>query len=306
MLLLQQMIVLFILMIIGYGLRKKEIIDDKVSRSLSWLVVNIANPAMILSGSVNSEKMISGSELWRTCKISIILYLGLIIAALLVPIILHVPKHSAGVYQVMTIFSNIGFMGFPLIRSMYGNDALLYASIFLIPFNLLIYTFGIAAMTTGETEQQKRKFQWGKIINIGVISSVLTILIAAFQIQTPDFVKSTVSNLSGLTAPVSMMVIGASMVHIDIKKLFTDVRLLLFSIIKLLVVPIVGMMLTKLFIQDEMMLGICLIMLATPVASMSAMLAQQYDGDYELASKGVALTTILSVITMPIVSMLVM
>ena len=99
-----------------------------------------------------------------------------------------------------------------------------------------------------------------------------------------------------------MMVIGASMATIDIKKLFTDVKLLLFSALKLIVVPIVGLFILKTFIQSEMILGVCMVMIATPVASMTAMLAQQYDGDYELASRGVALTTILSVITMPLVS----
>ena len=305
MLLLQQMIVLFLLMLLGYGIRKKKIIDEKVCKSLSWIVVNIANPAMILSGSVNSEDMITGKELWETCKLSVLLFAGLIVISLLIPILLRVPAHSSGVYKVMIIFSNIGFMGFPLISAMYGSDALLYASVFLIPFNILIYTYGIAAM--GEKQPgEKKGIEWSKILNIGVISCMISLLIAALHVQMPSFVKTTISSLSGLTAPLSMMVIGASMVSIDIKKLFTDIRLLLFTFIKLLVIPIAGMLLIKIFIQDEIILGICMIMLAAPVASMSAMLAQQYDGDYELASRGVALTTILSVVTMPLVFMIVM
>ncbi len=103
-----------------------------------------------------------------------------------------------------------------------------------------------------------------------------------------------------------MMVIGASLATINLKKLFTDLRLLLFSVIKLLVLPAVGVMVIRQFVDNEVILGVCLVMLATPVGSMTAMLAQQYDGDYEMASKGVALTTILSVATIPLVSMLVM
>ncbi|MBS7304031.1 MAG: AEC family transporter, partial [Lachnospiraceae bacterium] len=95
-----------------------------------------------------------------------------------------------------------------------------------------------------------------------------------------------------------------SMATIDIKKLFTDIRLLLFSVLKLVIVPVAGLFLLKLFIRDQMLLGVCMVMLATPVASMTAMLSQQYDGDYELASRGVALTTILSVATMPLVSII--
>ena len=121
----------------------------------------------------------------------------------------------------------------------------------------------------------------------------------------PSFVKTTISTLSNLTAPLSMMVIGASLATINMKKLFTDVKLLLFSAIKLLIIPVIGMLIIKQFVSNEMICGVCMVMLATPVGSMTAMLAQQYDGDYEMASKGVALTTVLSVVTMPIVSMLV-
>ena len=101
------------------------------------------------------------------------------------------------------------------------------------------------------------------------------------------------------------MVIGASLTKIELKDLFTDVRLLLFCGWKLLVVPIVLLFILKMFITNEMLLGVCMVVLSTPIASMTAMLAQQYDGNYGLASKSVALSTILSVITMPIVSMVV-
>ena len=98
------------------------------------------------------------------------------------------------------------------------------------------------------------------------------------------------------------MVIGASLAAIDLKGLFTDGKLLLFSGIKLVLLPVAGIWIIRQFVQTESMLGVCMVMLATPVGSMTAMLSQQYDGDYETASKGVALTTILSVVTMPLVS----
>ena len=96
------------------------------------------------------------------------------------------------------------------------------------------------------------------------------------------------------------------MVHMRIRDLITDVRLLIFSVVKLIVIPICGILLLRIWIRDPMLLGVCMIMLATPVGSMTAMLAQQYDGDYMLASKGVSLTTILSVLTIPLVSAIVM
>ena len=207
----------------------------------------------------------------------------------------------------MTVFSNIGFMGFPVISALYGSGALLYAALFMIPYNVLIYTYGISAMSIGKKIGEK-KGSWnpGRIFNIGVVACVLTIIIYLTGIRLPEFVEKTVTNLSNLTAPLSMMVIGASLATFDLKKLFLDARLLVFSMIKLLMIPVIGMLIIKQFVSSEMICGVCMVMLATPVGSMTAMLAQQYDGDYEMASKGVALTTILSVATMPLVSMLVM
>lgn len=302
MLLLQQMIVLFFLMLLGYYMRRTCKISDDTCKNISWIVVNVANPAMILNGSVNSENGIEGTELLMTMGLAVSIYIVLIVLSLIIPVLLRVPKSSAGVYRVMTIFSNIGFMGFPVISALYGNEALLYAAVFQIPFNLLIYTYGILALRSGEGEKEKLDLK--KVLNIGVLSCFISIFLSFVQIPIPSFVKTTVSMLSNLTASLSMMVIGASMAAIDIKKLFMDVKLLLFALLKLIVVPVAGLFVLKLFIQNDMLLGVCMVMIATPVASMTAMLAQQYDGDYELASRGVALTTILSVLTMPLVSMI--
>lgn len=302
MLLLQQMIVLFILMLIGYFVSKKEYISDATFKQLSWIVVYVACPAMVISGSVNSGKMIEGQELFATLGLTVLVYAVLILIGFVTPVILGVPKEDRGVYKVMMIFSNIGFMGFPLISSLYGTNALLYGALFQIPFNVLIYTYGILVLKKKTDDNEKLDFK--KILNIGVICCIISIVIALFQLETPDFVKSTVSNLSNLTAPLSMMVIGASLTKIKFRELFTDFRLLLFCGLKLLIIPVVMLFVLKQFITNEMVLGVCMVVLSTPVASMTAMLAQQYDGNYALASKGVAVSTIFSVITMPIVAMI--
>lgn len=303
MLLLQQMIVLFILMGVGYLCYRREIITDEVSKKLSAIVVNIANPALVLSACMGENK-IQGRELLMIAVIVIAVYVTLLLLALVIPRLLRVEQKSRGTYQAMTVFSNIGFMGFPVIAALYGNEALLYASVFTIPYNVLIYTYGVAAMAK-EKDKIKGSFSLKKIFNIGVIACIITIVVYLLRIPVPQFISTTTTNLSNLTAPLSMMVIGASLATIDLRKLFTDGKLLLFSAIKLLLIPIVGVLIIRQFVNNDIICGVCMVMLATPVGSMTAMMAQQYDGDYEMASKGVALTTILSVITMPIVSLLV-
>lgn len=337
MLLLQQMIILFLLMMVGFGLKKGKLITASGEKTLSAVVVNAANPAMVLAASINKENTIQGMELLRTFGLILIVYVILIGLAWVLTRVLRVPIGQRGTYQNMTVFSNIGFMGFPLVSAMFGSEAMLYASLFVIPYNALIYTYAYvmmdrdradlrkvqaapsdrtsddeAAGVTDETTAEAVSAQSSalttirKIFNIGVIASILTIIIYLTRVPVPKFIESTVSHLSNLTAPLSMIVIGSSMADMKFKEMFTDVRLLIYSGLKLLLIPIVGVLLIRLTGADPLFVGVCMIMLGTPVGAMTAMIAQTHGSNAELASRGVALTTVLSVITLPIVSMIVL
>lgn len=235
----------------------------------------------------------------------------------------------------------------------------MYGAVFQIPFNILIYTYGVAVLTrkpgacakteqdvnaevdvkteqdvkaepngkTGERQdaqgitaavngkseniengsEQQGKLQGTveivkKIFNIGVIACIAAMLLYFLQTPVPSFLQAFITNLGNLTAPLSMMIIGASLAQMPLKELFLDKKLLLFSLVKLLLLPAVWMIMVNRVAEQEILRGVCLVMMATPAGSMTAMLAQQYGGDYETASRGVALTTVLSVITMPLLA----
>ena len=299
MLLLQQMIVLFIYIALGYGAAKKGVMDEGFSKKISWVVVNIANPALTLSAVVNGEGTITGKELLLTAAAALVILGGMVLLSLALPVLFRIRKEYRGVYRLMSAFNNIGFMGFPVISAVYGQEALLYAAVFSMLFNVLIYTYGIRTV-----QEDAGGIEWGKVFNVGVVGSIAAIVIYLLKIPTPEFFNTTMGGLSGLTAPLSMMVIGISLTGIRLKELFLDIRLLLYSLTKLLVIPILAMQAVVRVIDNEMLCGVCMVMLATPAASMTAMLAQQYGDEEsgEQAAKGVALTTLLSVVTIPIVS----
>ena len=352
MVMLQQMIVMFLMMAVGYLCYRKQILTEEVSRKVSAIVVNVANPCMILSSALTDQQM-QGKELVQTLAIVVMMYAFLLVVAQLLPRILCIQKESRGAYAAMTVFANIGFMGFPVLAAMYGNGALLYGAVFQIPFNILIYTYGVAVLTrkqgacakaepnvkaeqdvkaepngkTGERQdaqgitaavngmseniengsEQQGKLQGTveivkKIFNIGVIACITAMLLYFLQTPVPSFLQAFITNLGNLTAPLSMMIIGASLAQMPLKELFLDKKLLLFSLVKLLLLPAVWMIMVNRVAEQEILRGVCLVMMATPAGSMTAMLAQQYGGDYETASRGVALTTVLSVITMPLLA----
>ena len=297
MVLLQQMGILFVYMMIGYVACKKEYFDQEFGKKLSWLVVNVANPMLAISAVVNNEEQIAKKDFYVTVLLAICFYAFFLILAQILPRLIGVQKSDIGVYKMMTTFNNIGFMGFPVIAAVYGNGALIYAVPFSIMFNILCYTWGIQTLCRGG-----EKGNWKRIINIGTISGIISIVLFFMQIPVPKMICSLSAGLSNLTGPLSMLVIGISIAAMELKDLFTDVKLLKFALIKLLAVPVAAMLLVCQVIDNRLICEVFLVMMATPAASMCAMLSQQYGGDYELAAKGVALTTILSVVTMPIVS----
>lgn len=358
MVMLQQMIVMFLMMAVGYLCYRRQILTEEVSKKVSAIVVNVANPCMILSSALTDQQM-QGKELVQTLAIVVMMYVFLLVMAQLLPRILCIQKESRGAYAAMTVFANIGFMGFPVLAAMYGNGALLYGAVFQIPFNILIYTYGVAVLTrkpgacakteqdvnaevdvkteqdvkaepngkTGERQdaqgitaavngkseniengsEQQGKLQGTveivkKIFNIGVIACIAAMLLYFLQTPVPSFLQAFITNLGNLTAPLSMMIIGASLAQMPLKELFLDKKLLLFSLVKLMLLPAVWMIMVNRVAEQEILRGVCLVMMATPAGSMTAMLAQQYGGDYETASRGVALTTVLSVITMPLLA----
>ena len=329
MVMLQQMIVMFLMMAVGYLCYRKQILTEEVSRKVSAIVVNVANPCMILSSALTDQQM-QGKELVQTLAIVVMMYAFLLAVAQLLPRILCIQKESRGAYAAMTVFANIGFMGFPVLAAMYGNGALLYGAVFQIPFNILIYTYGVAVLTrkpgacakteqdvkaevdvkaepnvkaevdvkaepdvkaevdvkaepngkTGERQdaqgitaavngkseniengsEQQGKLQGTveivkKIFNIGVIACITAMLLYFLQTPVPSFLQAFITNLGNLTAPLSMMIIGASLAQMPLKELFLDKKLLLFSLVKLLLLPAVWMIMVNRVAEQEILRG---------------------------------------------------
>ena len=295
MILCRQLLILFFFMLLGFGMAKMKILDQHNSGFLSWLIVNVANPALILSGGIGNS--IDRRELFKVVLVAAGVYLFLIAVSEMAVRLLGVDRKETGIYKVLLIFTNMGFMGFPLLDAMYGAEALLYGAVFLLFFNLLIYTYGIfrIAGTAGNPAEILKKF-----VNPGVAAGILAIMLAFFRVELPGSVNQAVSMLSNLTAPLSMMVIGASFLEVQWKGFLRDVRLWIFVALRLVIIPVLGMLIFRNFVSNQYLLGVCFVTLAAPSGSMAAMLARQYWADYVSASKGIGLTTLLSVITMPL------
>lgn len=303
MILFQQMIAFFIFMLIGFYMRKKSVLDEKGASALSWLIANVANPALILSGAMSGGGAIPAKDLLITLGTGIGLYASTVVIAYFIPIILRVPHREVGIYRNMTVFTNIGFMGYPLINALMGPKAVLYASVFIMPFHFLIYTYAIHNFEY-YAGRETSKFSPKVLLNVGIIASLIAIALNFIQPTLPMFVTTTVTHLSNLTAALSMINIGSFVAGMKLKTLVTDRKLNLFSGLRMVLIPVAGTFIMKALIHDHQLLTIAMITLAAPTGSMAAIMANQHDPDSDLTVRGVALNTVLSVLTIPLVSLI--
>ena len=292
-----QMLVLLIILVIGVICRKTGITDDIGNKKLSRLLINVCQSAMILASVMNSESAVSIGYVFEIIGISALLYVFLILFSYLVPVILGTPREDRKLYRFMSIFGNVGFMGFPVIASVFGGEAVFYASLFNIPFNILMYTLGISLASGAKG---KAKFSLKQLVNVPLIATFVSLIIFLLHIPVPAPVAEATELLGDMVVPAAMIVIGTSLGGMSLKKMLGSWRLYIFTPIKLMLIPAIVYFLFGLFVKDQMILGIATVMAALPVATNCTMLCLEYGGNEELSSSGTFMTTVLSVVTIPL------
>ena len=305
----QKLLVLFGFMLIGYLSYKKKWISDDTSSQISGLIVNIFNPALIISGVIGSV----GNGNWNLVIMDLILAVILFVVLILISPafvrILGVKKDERNIYAVMLIFSNLGFMGIPIIEELYGRGAIFYVALYTLVYNILFYTYGIylfekeRAMQTGQ--KAKITFHWKKMINPGMVACLAALLIFAFQIEAPAPAVSFVQYLGNAAIPLSMIITGVSLAKMPLIEVFKDIKMYQFTFLKMLVIPMIAAFAIRLFHLDPVLSGIMVLMFGMPNGSMAVMMAIDYSLDSSICSRGIVLTTLLSIITLPIVAYLI-
>lgn len=300
----KQMVMIFMLVMAGYLLTKKNILTVHASREISGLVVNVCNPALMFTSIWNADNSITKEHLIQMAILGFLLYLGLIMLGFVIPHIIRAPKRERSHYNMMSIFGNIGFIGYPVITAVLGASGILYALVFNVFFTLLIYTYGRVLVVKDEPGREA-KMQLQDAVNIGSVCCVLSILMYLTQFQVPDIIKTTFDYMGRSTTFLSMIVIGVNLAQAPLKEIFGDKRVYWFVLVRQVLVPILIGMVIRPFIHDELMYGVTILVMAMPVGNMPLMMAEEAGVDGKLFSKGIIVSTVLSVITIPLVVMFV-
>jgi hypothetical protein len=285
------------MMMVGYVLYKKEILKEGASATISAIVINVCNPALLISSSFNRDTSVTNDKVILAVIAGAVLFGVLIIASFVVPAILHVDSKVKNYYALMCIFGNTGFIGIPLIQAVLGSGALIYAVIVNIYYTLIFYSYGYY-LAGGENS----KFSPKKLINIGNISLIVAVIIFLWQPKIPTLIENTVTYMANATTFLAITVIGISLARTNLKPIFTQIKLYLFVILRFILVPIVLSLVLRLFIKDEMLYRTLVILSAVPVGNLPLMRVEEVGGDSTCLSQGIILSTIMAIITIPIIT----
>jgi len=290
-----QMLILFLTIGVGYLAAKARLVEGSFSKGLSSIVVNFSCPALILHSVLATERVLTNAEVYKLTLLALLSYVLLFAAALVLPRLLRVPAPKRNVYRFLILFNNVGFMGFPVAEAIFGPDAVFFVAIFQIPFTALCFTYGTWLISDGRAGFSPRTF-FSPIL----ICTLLAYVLYLTGFQAPAFLVKLTDFVGSITSPAAMILVGAALAKVRLKEVFTDLRLYLLCLAKLIVLPLIGWVVLRLFVHNALMLGILVVMLAMPAATNATILAAQYDGDSDECAKGVFLTTLLSVGTIPL------
>ncbi len=290
-----QVLILFILMLVGYVLGKGKLLKQDAITGITNLILYVATPAAVL------QSFTSEARTPEKTKNLLFLFLGsVLIHALAILLSKFLTKNKEAdrtrIMRFAVIFSNCGYMSFPLQKAILGDIGVFYGAMFVAVFNIILWTYG-AYLMSGDKKSIEPK---NVLLNPTVIAVVLSVILYAANIKLPSFLSGAVTHLGNLNTPLPMIVIGYNLSTFSIAKIFTDKNVYWPTALRLILIPAVSLLVMLLLGIRGIPLIACTVAASAPIAAVSVMFANKFGGDAALGSKMVSLSTLLSILTMPV------
>ena len=288
----QQVLILFALMAVGFVLGKVKLMGDKGSLAMTNLVMYAVSPAMMVV-AFQREKDTADLHNFFVClllaaavhAVSILLAYGA----------LRGKDRTCGVLRFGMVFSNCGFMGYPLMTALLGSIGVFYGSAYVVVFTVLTWTVGIYMMTHDAGKLRLKSI----FLNPGVISVVVAMALYLLSVRLPEIVMSPLTYLANMNTPLPMIVVGYQLSHADFRQAFADRRSWTALVLRLVVIPLLSVGLCYALRVDSAAALVTVIAASTPPAALLSMFAQKFESDTRLASSVVSVYTAISVVTIP-------
>lgn len=290
--------VILILILVGYFTVKKGMFTKESLGSITSFLLYIVTPCLIVSSFLSAE---SGKlDGWTLLLAAVLPALSIVISIALSYLFFRKePSGRRRVLRFSMIFCNVGFMGIPLVEGIVGSEGVLYGSFFIAVFNIFCWTYGYVMMGGGKVRLK------ALLLNPGVIGIAIGLPLYLLDVPVPALFVEPVELISALNTPLAMIVVGGYIAQVKLRAFVSDLAVYKMAVLRLVVAPLLYLALVWLLRPDETLLMSTVIQAATPVAANCVLFAVQYDSDAELASKSVAVSTALSVVTIPLLTVLV-
>ena len=291
---LNQAVIMFIIILIGAGCFKLNLLSKEAVSQISGLVLKVVNPIVILMAYQKEYKPELVRNLGRTFILSVVAY----IIAMLVSYsgIQEKEGRETVIERFSCIYSNCGFMGIPLVMAMFGYDGVFYLTAFLTVFNALVWSHGVMQMS-GE----KSLKSLGKVLRSPAIIAIVIGMILFFaRTELPSVIAETFEEIGSLNSPLAMIVAGATIAQTNLLKVFRKPRIFYICFLKLLLIPVLTILLFKLFPYDKTVEMTVLAAIAAPSAAICTMQCLNYHRNAAYASEIFGVTTLFSIGTMPL------
>ena len=290
---------LFLLLAAGFIARKTRVIDEVSTNRLSTVIVKIGQPFLLISSLISLDY---SSENLKMGLLTLGLSFGLHIFMALLSFIFSKSFRkdpNKQISEFALIFTNCGFIGFPIINSIYGSKGLFCGAFYLVGFHLFLWTWGVFALSRGRDDIKltpKKIF-----INYGTIPSIIGIALFLLPFSMPEAIISFSKYLSGLCTPVSLLITGALIASRSPRKLFGNIMTYVISLFKLVVIPVLTACILRLLGLEPFFIVFGTVMAALPSASVISMFTELYSMDSGYSSQIVGITTLFSVGTLPLI-----
>lgn len=294
----EKVLVLFLMMGVGYGCFKLRVITTRGSAQLTNLLLYIIGPCLIVSALQTDSGGIGMGEILLTVFLFLV---GLIVLAFSSQLLFRDQhKDRAGLLRYGVIYSNCAFMGLPLVQSILGSQGVVYASACVVAFNLMTWTHGYLSMGGGggSRGQMLKK----ALLNPGTLSFAVALPLYALSIKLPPVLLQPIDAIGQMNTPLAMIVVGTYLAKLDLRQVFSDRHVYVVSLLRLLAVPFVFLLILLLVNPEPKMMVTLAVLMGAPAAANGVLFATKFRRDAELACKMIALTTLLSIITMPVLA----
>ena len=293
---LQQMLVLFSLMAVGFTLRKLKILTLGGNTLISHLILDVSVPAAVIIGVAGGAGDHGNLYLLYVLALCILIFAIVgVISAIAAKFTRIQPKEDWGALVSVGMFGNIVFMGFPIIIALFGIGSLFYGVLLNLAFNLYSFSIGVKLIAGARAKMSLRQ-----ICNLPMTASILAIGLFMLNIPIPELISIPLTHLGNMLTPLGMILLGSILAGMDVKEVFSGWRVYVGVFVKLLAAPVAVFLILSQFVTDPVMLSIFVILSAVPTAPRVVMFAVHYNGNVKLTGQGIFFSTILSVITIPL------